>query len=364
MIGQGQRRTFPWYRWLLRPLLFRLPPEQAQRLAETTLALRPVWRALGPRFRVRDDSLSRTVAGIHLDNPVGLAAGYDKQCQHLESLGNLGFGYVVGGTVTPDPRPGNAKPRLLRYPERQSLVNSMGFPSEGLAAVAARLRRLGHRPAPVFVSISALDEEGFHECHRTLEPLVEAVELNISSPNTQGLRVFQEPERLRRLLERLNHGRQKPLFVKLPPYTDNEERERVMAMLQVCVSSGVAGVTAINTVPVVEPRLATGTGGLSGKAIFSDMLAVVAELRREAGQELVINACGGIFTADDAWRALQAGADTVQLYTALVYRGPAVAREICAGLAQQLSAETGRQAGAGKGTPRTHGPAPSGRRPR
>ena len=249
-------------------------------------------------------------------------------------MGYVGFGYLIGGTVTPDPRPGNAKPRLLRYPDRESLINSLGFPSDGLDVVAARLRRLDNRPAPVLVSVAALDEEGFKRCHHTLEPLVEAVELNISSPNTQGLRVFLDSERLRLLLERLNEGRKKPLFVKLPPYTDNEGRERVHALLQACMAAGVSGVTAGNTIPISEPKLAIGTGGLSGRAIFPDMLRVLRELRKEAGVDFVINACGGIFSGNDAWQALQAGANTVQLYTGMVYQGPGIVKNLCEELVQ------------------------------
>ena len=335
--GRGWR--FPWYRGVLRPLLFRLPPERAQSVAEAALAARVVWRGLGPRIGVRDEALSTSVAGIPLANPVGLAPGYDKQCRYLESLGHLGFGYVVGGTVTPDPRPGNPKPRVLRYPERESLVNSMGFPSDGLAAVVRRLQRQERRPTPVFVSIAALNDEGFQRCHGALEPLVDAVELNISSPNTQGLREFQEPQRLRLLLDRLNEHRRKPLFVKLPGYSDDQGEERCVALVGPCVEAGVDGVTASNTLPVVEPRLASGTGGLSGREIFPSMLRAVAAVRREAGHKLAVHACGGIFTGEDAWRALRAGADTVQLYTALVYRGPFVVREICLELARLKHAE-------------------------
>ena len=328
----------PWYRLLVRPLLFRLPPEQAQRVAEAALAVGPAWRALGVPMRLKDPVLSRTVAGIPLHSPIGLAAGFDKQCQYLGSLGRLGFGYLVGGTVTPDPRTGNPRPRLLREKTTQSLINSLGFPSDGLQVVAARLRRLKDRPVPVLVSIAALDMEGLELSHGVMEPLVDAIELNISSPNTQGLRRFQEPEQLRELLERINSQRRKPLFVKLPPYLDDQGREQVMALLRECLAAGVAGVTAINSIPVVEPRLASGRGGLTGRAIFPEMLRVVKELRQEAGQRLVINACGGIATGEDAWRALEAGADTVQLFTAMVYRGPWVARSIALDLAKRMKA--------------------------
>ena len=337
MASEGfPRLSIPWYRWGIRPWLFRLPPEQAQRVAELVLAVRPLWRLLGAPMRANDPLLARAVAGLHLRNPIGLAAGFDKQCRYLDSLGDMGFGYLVGGTVTPDPRPGNPRPRLLREVATESLINGLGFPSQGLQVVAARLRRLRTHPVPVVVSIAALDMEGFAECHKVLEPLVEAIELNISSPNTQGIRRFQEPGQLRELLEKTNEQRQKPLFVKLPPYMDDQGREQVMALLAQCLEAGVTGVTAINSIPVAEPRMATGRGGLTGRAILPDMLRIVRELRQEAGQRLVINACGGIATGEDAWKALEAGADTVQLYTAMVYRGPGVVHGIARDLTQRL----------------------------
>ena len=319
----------------MRPLLFLLPPETAQQVAERVLGARSFWRLVGSLHA--DGAAHASMAGIPLRNPVGLAAGFDKRCALLDPLGDLGFGYVVGGTVTFDARPGNPRPRLMRLPERESLINALGFPSDGLDAVARNLRALRRRPAVVLVSIAALDEVETERCLEVLEPLVEGVELNISSPNTEGLRRFQEPEPLRALLERLNALRTKPLFVKLPPYLDEDEpqREKVLSLLRVCAEVGVSGVTAINTVPTDEPRMATGRGGMSGAAIRPDMLRIIPELRREAGGGMTINACGGIASAADAAAALDAGADTVQLYTALVYRGPGVVREITAGLASR-----------------------------
>ena len=324
---------FPWYRVFVRPLLFRLAPEPAQRVVDRALGVRPLWKAYATAAKLPD--VRGDVAGIGLRNPVGLAAGLDKQCAYLESLGNLGFGYVIGGTVTLDPRPGNPKPRMLRLLQRSSLINALGFPSEGLEAVVARLRSLQGRPAKVMVSIAALEEEATERCLTELEPLVEAVELNISSPNTAGLRRFHEPTALRALLERLNQARRKPLFVKVPPYTDEAGRESIMALVRVCREVGVAGITAINTVPVEDDRLAMGRGGLSGTAILPDMLRIVPEVRAEAGPAMVLNACGGIASAQDARQALRLGANTVQLYTALVYRGPGVVSEIVRGLAKE-----------------------------
>lgn len=321
----------PWYRLFIRPLLFRFPPEPAQRIADQALAMRPIWRAYAGVANV--PPVPATVAGIVLRNPIGLAAGLDKQCAFLDSLSHFGFGYVIGGTITYDARPGNPKPRVLRLPKQQSLINALGFPSEGLAAAAVRLRQLRDRPARVFVSIAALDEQETRECLTTLEPLVDAIEVNISSPNTAGLRRFQEPIALRGLLDFLNDARKKPLFIKIPPYVNDAEHELVISLVRVCREAGVTGITAANTIPLEDAATATGRGGLSGKAILADMLRILPEIRAEAGADMVVNACGGVASAHDARRALASGADTVQLYTALVYQGPGVVSKIVKGLA-------------------------------
>jgi dihydroorotate dehydrogenase len=324
-------RRVPWYRMFVRPVLFRFEPEQAQRIADNVLAVKPLWRAYAQAASVPDFPV--TVAGIALRNPVGLAAGLDKQCAYLDSLANLGFGYVIGGTVTHNSRPGNPKPRVLRLPARSSLINALGFPSEGLRAAETRLRSLNSRPAKVLVSIAALDEQETLECLTTLEPLVDGIEVNISSPNTAGLRKFQEPVALRGLLDVLNGARKKPLFIKIPPYLNQADHENVMSLVRACRDAGVTGITVMNTIPVEDTRLAMGRGGLSGAAVREEMLRIVPEVRAEVGKEMVINACGGIATPEDARRALAAGADTVQLYTAMVYRGPGVVGEIVKGLA-------------------------------
>ncbi len=297
---------------------------------ERTLAVRPFWRALAPSNA--DTALPATIAGIELRNPVGLAAGLDKRCAYLDALGDWGFGYVVGGTVTARPCAGNAKPRLLRLPESESAINALGFPSDGLGKAVARLERLRRAPARVFVSIAALDEEETLRCLAQLSRVADAIELNISSPNTAGLRRFHDPATLRALLALLAKGRAKPLFVKLPPYANDAGREQILALARACREAGVDGVTAANTIPVDDARLAVGRGGLSGRAIYANLLRMLPEIRSEIGQRLTLNACGGIASAADARAALEAGADTVQLYTALVYQGPALVDDICRGL--------------------------------
>ncbi len=326
------------YRHILRPLLFRLPPEPAQRVAEVFLRRRWLWRAVAPALRVLDPKLNVDWCGLGLRNPVGLAAGLDKDCRMLPSLSCWGFGYLVAGTVTEVPRPGNPGPRMFRYAGRQSLINALGFPGMGLEQAARQLDRA--RPAlrgtPVAVSISGTAVEEIVRCHRRLEPLVDAVELNISSPNTEGLRVFHGPATLSTLIGHINARRTKPLTVKLPPYAEPSASEpsgegaraRVLPLVRVCVENGVEGLTVANSQPTKDARLAVGMGGLSGRAVFPDVLRMVREVRDEAGSRPTINACGGISSGDDAWEALQAGADTLQLYTGLIYQGPALVRRI------------------------------------
>ena len=311
------------YTDFVRPLLFAMPPERAQKLAEAALlGARPLWRGLSPLFQVRDERLHTDMGGIQLSSPVGLAAGYDKDCRMVDPLSDLGFGYIVAGTVVVGPREGNPRPRLARNPSDGSLVNSLGFPSQGLEAACRNLKSGDNDRVPLVLSISGLSLEEFTRCYQTLQPLAAGIELNITSPNTEGIRVFQEPRRLEELLAALRPLKEKPLFLKLPPYFDEAERSRVMDMVDVCLRHSVEGVTAVNTWPVEDERMAVGRGGLSGRPLLPHMLRIVQDVRRHAGEGLVINACGGIASGQDAVAALRAGANTVQLFTGFVYQGP------------------------------------------
>ena len=337
------------YRRLLQPLLFKLSPETAQRVANFVLRRRAIWRVLSPLMEVTDDALALDFCGLKLENPVGLAAGYDKDCELLPSLAALGFGYLVGGTVTLLPRIGNPHPRIFRYVDQQSLINSMGFPSKGLEHAVRELAgiSMSHNRVPIMISVSGLTTEDILICHRRLEPIVEAVELNISSPNTEGLRLFHEPQTLRNLLRRINENRHKPLLIKIPPYTceaqvsdlpEKEWKER-MALVRVCLEEGADAVTVANSRMTKDSRLSVGVGGLSGKALFEGTLRMVKDVRSEVGPRLSIAACGGIFSAEDAWSVIKAGATTVQIYTGLVYCGPGVANEINRGLLMLMQCE-------------------------
>ncbi|MCY4581067.1 MAG: dihydroorotate dehydrogenase 2 [Chloroflexi bacterium] len=323
------------YRTFIKPLLFRLSPETAQSLSHIALKQRQIWRAAEPLLNVDNSRLEVDLAGMRINNPVGLAAGYDKDCESLPSLASLGFGYLTCGTVTELPRAGNPSPRVLRYESDEALVNSLGFPSKGVEHTATRLEQALPllNGTPVVASVSGVAPDEILRCHQRLEPLASAIEVNISSPNTLGLRIFQQSETLRQLLLGLNDQRSKPLFIKLPPYLvtpsiGSEQKDMVLSLVNVCAEQGVEAVTVSNTWPVRDSRLAVGAGGLSGKPVFADMLQMVADIRAETGSSMAINACGGIFSGADALAAIQAGATTVQILTSLVYRGPGIVRRI------------------------------------
>lgn len=336
-----RKATMRVYRNLVRPILFGLDPELAHRVAIHALRPWPLWMALG--LLLKTPQIPARVAGLDVPNPIGLAAGWDKDCEALPALSRLGFGYVTCGTVTLDGREGNPKPRMVREQRRHALINSMGFPNKGLDSAVRNISRARNRigDARIFASVSGTEIDDIATCHRTLEPWVDALEINISSPNTKGLRIFHSPDTLAELLGEINAERSKPLFVKLPPFPakgeDAESHKAALGLMEVCVSNGVNALTIANTKPVNDDRLAVGSGGLSGKPIYPQMLRMVEDARNLVGDSVAINASGGIFTAEDASRAMDAGATTVQALTGLVYEGPYIARAIAKGLAEQLA---------------------------
>ena len=321
------------YRSVAKPLLFSLPPEAAHRVAQRMLGLPLPWRRIGGV--VRDDALAVTLAGIELRNPVGLAAGFDKTGRHLDALGRLGFGYVVGGTFTERPRSGNPKPRIARIPERSSMVNAMGLPNPGAEAAAETLARV-RRTSPRFASLADQSLEEVLRTHALLEPHVDALELNVSCPNVSWGRDRDNEAHLGDLLRELGARRSKPLFVKLPPFRSAVEREVVLALAAIAHEGGAEALTCSNTRLIPEARLSTGAGGLSGADLFEGTLENVAAVRRATGGELPVNASGGIFSATDALACIEAGATTVQVYSGLIYRGPRIVRELTRGLAEAL----------------------------
>ena len=317
------------YRAVARPLFFALPPEAAHRLAQTLLWLPLPWERIGGT--AKDPTRPTSLAGIELSNPVGLAAGFDKSCRHLDALGRLGFGYVIGGTITRDPRSGNAKPRIARYPRRGSMTNAMGLPNPGAEGAARNLAR-SPRSGPRLASIAEQEPADVVATHALLEPHVDGVELNASCPNVSWGRDRDNEAHLALLLRELGGRRTTPLFVKLPPFRSDVERDVVLALARIAQDGGADGLTCSNTRAVADRRLPTGAGGLSGRGLFPDTVRIVAEVRRATAEALPINACGGVFTVADAQACLEAGAATVQVYTGLIYEGPRVVRDIVTGL--------------------------------
>ncbi len=317
----------------LRPLVFAAPPETAHRIAGSLLELPLPWDRIGGALD--DPALRTSLAGIGLRNPIGLAAGFDKRCAVLGPLGRLGFGYVVGGTITSKPREGNPRPRIARFPCRGAMVNSMGLPNPGPRAAAAALRA-GARTAPRFVSLADEDEDDVLGSFALIEPLADAVELNASCPNVSWGRDRDTEQHLHRLTSALVARTTKPLVVKLPPFTPGRpaERDAVVALAGAAAAAGAAALTCSNTRPVADRRQAVGRGGLSGRPLFAGTLEAVATAVAETG--LPVNACGGITTAADAVACLEAGATTVQIYTSLIYEGPRILHDLTAGLASAL----------------------------
>jgi dihydroorotate dehydrogenase len=318
-----------WYRSLARPLLFALPPEASHRLVSRLLALPLPWERLGG---VRHDpALEVDLAGLALANPIGLAAGFDKTGRHLDALGRLGFGYVVAGTFTRRPRRGNPKPRIVRYQDRGSLANAMGLPNPGAEAAAATLERV-RRTAPRLASIADQDLSDVLETHAVLEPHVDAIELNASCPNVSWGRDRDNEAHLAGLLRELGARRTKPLFVKLPPFRSQVEREVVLAFARIALEGGADALTCSNSLPVAESRLAARSGGLSGRELLEGTVGNVAAVREATEGVLPINACGGVAGVAGALACIEAGATTIQLYTGLVYAGPGIVGELAAGL--------------------------------
>ena len=324
-----------WYRMVAKPAFFALPPEAAHVVAQRLLGLPLPWERLGGGSR--DPVLRTPLAGLDLANPIGLAAGFDKSGRQLGPLGRLGFGYVVGGTFTRRPRRGNPRPRIVRYRERASMTNAMGLPNPGAESAAGHLANTP-RTSPRLASVADEAVEDVIETHGRLEPHVDGVELNASCPNVSWGRDRDNEAHLAALLRELGARRSTPLFVKLPPFRTDVEREVVLALARIAVEGGADGLTCSNTRPVREPRLSTGQGGLSGRALFDRTPEIVSEVVAATGRAVPVAACGGVSSAADALACLDAGASTVQVYTALIYRGPGVVGELTSGLASALGA--------------------------
>jgi dihydroorotate dehydrogenase len=296
-------------------------------------ALPPLTAALRRRFLVDAPPLRRQLFGRELANPVGLAAGFDKDAVAVRGLAALGFGCVEVGTVTPRPQEGNPRPRLFRHSQTESLQNAMGFNNAGLEAVRARLARLQPPPVPLGVNVGKNRDTPLHAAVADYEVLIHAfaglcdyLVVNISSPNTPGLRDLQNETFLRAVLGMAMGATDRPVLVKIAPDLDPADAVR---LAEVAVDTGAAGVVATNTTN--DYALLPGArdfGGLSGRVLREKSFKVFDAVARRLFGRAVLVSAGGIDSGAEAYRRLRAGADLVQVYTAFVYQGPALARRI------------------------------------
>ncbi|MFP4438042.1 MAG: quinone-dependent dihydroorotate dehydrogenase [Chloroflexaceae bacterium] len=347
------------YQRLLRPLLFRLTRqdaevahERAMRLLAALSGMPPLLAALRRVWAVPDHALEREVFGVRFPNPLGLAAGFDKDGQALPAWAALGFGFVEVGTVTWHAQPGNPRPRLFRLPDDAALINRMGFNNHGAAALAARLQQTLPLPIPLGISLGKsrqtdLDDAVADYCAslRALYPYGDYFAVNVSSPNTPGLRSLQDrayldallaalQQEVRQLAQARGQAHPSPLLVKIAP---DLSESAIAELLTVCADHAVSGIIAVNTT-LSRAGLRTPldeAGGLSGRPLAERACQVVQFINRETGGQLPIIGVGGIFTADDARRMLDAGASLLQVYTGFVYVGPGLARTINRGLSTE-----------------------------
>jgi len=340
---------------LFRPLFFSLDPEQAHHLALNALELLQL-SAVAPISPPSSPHLSQELWGLHFPNPVGLAAGYDKNAQVPLAWPALGFGFAELGTVTAKAQAGNPKPRIFRLEKDAALINRLGFNNEGAAAIAQRLAKLlppsRSHPIPFGFNLgksraTPLEEavDDYVESCERLFPFADYLVVNVSSPNTPDLRRLQESERLGRLLEALLVTNRrlagqarvppKPVLVKIAPDLLDEE---VSEIARVCQAAGVSGLIATNTT-ITRPALRSPSpeeGGLSGRPLARRALEVLRVLFRAVEGKLPLIGVGGIFSAEDAYARIRAGASLVQIYTGLIYQGPLLPRRVVRGLLDLL----------------------------
>lgn len=321
----------------LRPL-FALDPETAHRAA---IAVLRGWGAIGtPLAKKSDSDISRavTLAGIVFPNPVGLAAGLDKNAEAIRGLFGLGFGAVEVGTLTPRAQPGNPKPRLFRLTQDEAVINRMGFNNRGIDAAIARIAALGPRRGVLGINVGANKDSADRVADYALgvakaAPHADYITINVSSPNTPGLRDLQSRPALDELLAAAHAARSgTPLFLKIAPDLDRAGIDgAVRAAIDNHVDALIVSNTTISRPPLHSPH-ASETGGLSGAPLRALALAKLIEAREAAGGQLPLISAGGIDSADEAKRRLDAGAVLVQVYSALVFKGPGLVREMLRGL--------------------------------
>ncbi|MBP9067916.1 MAG: quinone-dependent dihydroorotate dehydrogenase [Bacteroidia bacterium] len=345
---------------ILKPLLFRLNPEKAHhvtfsliKLANFIPGLPALLRGL---YKIEHPSLKRTVFGLDFPNPVGLAAGLDKDALVFNEFGNFGFGAVEIGTVTPKAQPGNDKPRLFRLVKNEALINRMGFNNQGVKAAAERLKNrkkngpiIGGNIGKNKVTENKNAISDYEICFNELFDVVDYFVVNVSSPNTPNLRALQDKEPLTKLLAHvkgLNSKKTnpKPILLKIAPDLTNEQLDEI---IDIVIQTKIDGVIATNTTIsreglkyTAEEIAAFGAGGLSGKPLTDRSTEVIRYLKTKSNNAFPVIGVGGIHSVKDALDKIKAGADLIQLYTGFIYKGPALVKEINKELINYYNAKT------------------------
>ena len=341
---------------LIKPLFFKFDPEEVHYFVVKRLNWFndrfPLGKTiLRSSFDIHIKGLEREVFGIKFRNPVGLAAGFDKNGEYIEALSSLGFGFIEVGTVTPLPQPGNDKPRMFRLPQDSAIINRMGFNNKGVDTLAERLRTLKAKDKTIVIggnigkNKNTPNEDAvsdYVKCFDRLFDVVDYFVVNVSSPNTPGLRALQEKEPLTLLLKTLQdknskNGISRPILLKIAPDLTNEQLDDIVDIVK---ETGIAGVIATNTTIdrnglYTPAELANEAGGLSGKPLTLRSTEVIRYLSQKSNKAFPIIGVGGIHSAQDAKDKLEAGASLVQLYTGFIYEGPGIVKKICRALVEK-----------------------------
>ncbi|QNK61948.1 quinone-dependent dihydroorotate dehydrogenase [Pedobacter sp. PAMC26386] len=338
---------------LIKPLFFKFDPEKVHYFVVQRLKWFHEHFPLGKTiirssFDIHIKGLEREVFGVKFRNPVGLAAGFDKNGEYIEALSDLGFGFIEVGTVTPLPQPGNDQPRMFRLAEDEAIINRMGFNNKGVDTLAERLRVLKLKDKSIVIggnigkNKNTPNEDAvsdYVKCFDRLFDVVDYFVVNVSSPNTPGLRALQEKEPLTLLLKTLqerNHkdGISRPILLKIAPDLTNEQLDDIV---EIVMEAGIAGVIATNTTVdrtglITAAEISNEAGGLSGKPLTIRSTEVIRYLSQKSNKAFPIIGVGGIHSPQDAKDKLEAGASLVQLYTGFIYEGPGIVKRICKAL--------------------------------
>ncbi|MFB5944636.1 quinone-dependent dihydroorotate dehydrogenase [Albibacterium profundi] len=339
---------------LVKPLFFSLDPETAH--YTVTGGLRTFLKIWGSKklmkasFSYENPNLEQTVFGVKFKNPVGLAAGFDKNAEFIQEMASLGFGFIEIGTVTPRPQPGNDKPRMFRLPKDGALINRMGFNNQGVDVAALRLKYFTERDGLVVggnigKNKTTPNEDAVNDyviCFDKLFDYVDYFVVNVSSPNTPGLRDLQEKEPLKHILNTLQqrnekHEKPKPIMLKIAPDLTDSQLDDIV---EIVVDTRIAGVIATNTTIEREglqsnASLINEAGGVSGKPLAVRSTEVIRYLAEKSDRRFPIIGVGGVHSAADALAKIQAGASLVQVYTGLIYEGPQLVKQICKRIAKK-----------------------------